>query len=555
MAPLAFLLLAFLASPSQAALGIDPCVPTTGTMDERNLSVVNSIGSIPEGILRMADKLEALSPACANIIWPGSGVGSYQSLLVDPATNEPWLWRPKGFNGPKDPGGLEKVDASELKDRPEIFKSKYSFTEFRGKRTTTMRMGDKGFQTYDQALGDVEKQKKMGRLPPDFELTKAAYQESKEQSINTDFNTLVHEGFHAYGQGVSLEDPKQCWHVVNQANEEEKKGIFNRYSNFPPESEPRYFRRMQFDALAKAAASEKGPGKEKLIAEAAYWQEKYKSSSDESGRTKGSDVMEGTAKYFDFMANLYAKHGCAMGKEKLQGLIKRELALFLEKMNKQGGLPPVADLESYNIGLMANLLLAEKNSPADWQKRIAGGQTPVELLAKGVAPRAAPGNEQALAQIQQMQAKDQEAMQGTMDGLTKHFEDSEYVRVQLPESAGSVGHLGFYKTKGIDNAVIAASATKNYQDSRNNKINLENVSMLNVASGAGCEKNANNSSNYILVPKSSLKTAGAVTEFEFTDPETAIKGKNPKGYLPKVKGQGEFAVNKDASGKEWYCLK
>ena len=46
---------------------------------------------------------------------------------------------------------------------------------------------------------------------------------------------------------------------------------------------------------------------------------------------------------------------------------------------------PVPDAESYNIGSLASALL-EKSSLPEWQQKIAGGVSPVQLLLTKTAP-------------------------------------------------------------------------------------------------------------------------------------------------------------------------
>lgn len=535
----------------------DNCVDNSPTtMDEGNLRSLTSLTEIPEAILAVASKLDSLTPKCADKIWPSSGVGTYQVILVDPITKQPWLWTPKGFKNAKDPGGLERLDPKELEKNKDVFQSRYSFNQFRGRNTVSLLLNQRAFRTFEEELQEVEKQKKSGRVPKDFELTKELYLQNKANSIDVDFTTVVHESFHAYGQGTH--HPKDGhhhpWKVIKDQEKEISEGVMNRYSDYPLESGPRYFRRMQFESILKAFNSKDTKEKEKLLAEAAHWQKQYEEAGGEHERTNGSDISEGTAKYFDFMASIYAKHGCELSKEETQKKIEESLAKLVSQLEKNGGLPPVADVESYNIGLLSNLLLAQTKDSSDWKKQLMTARdTPAEILVEGFTPVKAKDDAKILGSIEEVQAKENKQLLGLMDGLSSHAKNKEeWVRLQLPEHSGAYNHKGYYKNKEVSDGILAVSASKKYAlDDLN--LEIENVSIM-MEKNSPCPSKRGASNQFIFVPKSSIQTTEDQIEFEFTDPQTALINAKGEPLVPKAKGTGSYSPRKGPDGAEWYCL-
>ena len=552
------IVLSFATNSAHGRPPLDSCQDNpTSILDETVWKSIQPYAEIPEAILAVASKLDALTPKCADKIWPSSGVGSFQVVLVDPITKQPWLWTPKGFTGPKDPGGIERIDPKELEKYPDVFQSRYTFKQFRGKKTVSLLLNQKGFRTFEEEQQEVEKQKKAGRLPPEFELTKDLYLENKKSSFEGDFTTLVHESFHAYGQGTHHPDDghDHRWKVVKDQEQEFSEGIMNRYSEYPLETGPRYFRRMQFESMLKAINSKDQAEKDKYLAEASYWQKQYEESGDEHTRTNGSDISEGTAKYFDFMASIYAKHGCNLTAEEEKKIIENEIAKLVGQLEKRGGLPPVADLESYNIGLLSGLLLAQSSEPSDWKKKLmTDRKTPAEILLENRDPLKAKEDPTIRAAIEVAQEKENQQLGGLMRGLSSHEkEKGAWVRLQLPQHLGAYSHRGYYQYKEVSDSIIAVSTSKKYV-SKDFNIEIENVSML-MEKQSPCSTQKGASNNFIFVPKSSLKQNGTRVEFDFADPQTAFKDPRGGPLMPKAKGQGTYEAKQSADGREWYCLK
>ncbi len=533
------------------------CVENSpSTMDEGTLRALAPLTEIPEAILAITSKLDALTPKCADKIWPSSGVGTYQVILVDPITKQPWLWTPKGFKNAKDPGGLERLDPKELEKNKDVFQSRYSFNQFRGRNTVSLLLNQRAFRTFEEELQEVEKQKKSGRVPKDFELTKELYLQNKANSIDVDFTTVVHESFHAYGQGTHHPNDghHHPWKVIQDQEKEISEGVMNRYSDYPLEAGPRYFRRMQFETMLKAVNSKDPQQKEKLLAEAAHWQKKYEESGGEHERTNGSDISEGTAKYFDFMASIYAKHGCELSKEETQKKIEESLAKLVSQMEKNGGLPPVADVESYNIGLLSNLLLAQLEDSSDWKKQLmTERETPAEILLEGYTPTKANDDAKILGAIEEVQAKENKQLQGLMDGLSSHAKNKEeWVRLELPTNSGAYNHKGYYKNTDVSDGVLAVSASKKYALD-DLSLEIENVSII-MEKNSPCPAKKGSSNQFIFVPKSSIQSKEDQIEFEFTDPQTALINAKGEPLVPKAKGNGSYSPRKGTDGTEWYCL-
>lgn len=119
------------------------------------------------------------------------------------------------------------------------------------------------------------------------------------------------------------------------------------------------------------------PEKEQQYLQSAkYWNEKYLSEHKEDADfVKGSDIFEGSARYFDAAMSVRSSVGMNASKETIfktyQKLVKLD---FPKEENLKG------PEEAYELGGFSGILLEKKNKNLNWQSRVEEGETLVDIL-------------------------------------------------------------------------------------------------------------------------------------------------------------------------------
>lgn len=179
----------------------------------------------------------------------------------------------------------------------------------------------------------------------------------KESDIkyeNESYDLATHELFHFYHQNTIINDDEN-----------------SRSTPYPIDYKPRMYRKMLFINLKKAFEVSKN--KEKYLGKAKYWQDKWKKEyPEEAKKIHLTDIAEGSAKYFEILANITEYN-----------MNKVDLSYYIDKLSNLIG--DTRDSESYSIGAMAGLILSQKK--LDWtSKFFEKNKTIDELLLDNVKP-------------------------------------------------------------------------------------------------------------------------------------------------------------------------
>lgn len=97
---------------------------------------------------------------------------------------------------------------------------------------------------------------------------------------------------------------------------------------------------------------------------------------------KSSDIIEGSARYFDMAMNVTSSLGLNATKEERLTLYQRLLTSDYDIDVRYDG---YGDSESYDLGGLSGILL-EMEGRDGWQKRVEKGESPVDILLENVEP-------------------------------------------------------------------------------------------------------------------------------------------------------------------------
>ncbi|EPH96908.1 hypothetical protein D920_01908 [Enterococcus faecalis 13-SD-W-01] len=179
------------------------------------------------------------------------------------------------------------------------------------------------------------------------------------------FVYATHEQFHSFQSDWKLKDLKEM----------------TDFDSIENKSEVKQARLEVLFYLQKAILDEKD--REQNIAKAKGWWEKYKESYPDvyKGAYK-SDMLEGTAQYFDLAMNVRANTGMDAPKETLEKKYQEAIQTYYFVLNKKDLKAEGMDFlrDSYDLGAAAGILL-ELLDKKDWQQEVMDkGTLPQEIL-------------------------------------------------------------------------------------------------------------------------------------------------------------------------------
>lgn len=179
------------------------------------------------------------------------------------------------------------------------------------------------------------------------------------------FNVLAHEEFHSY-QG--------SWSGI-------KNDQMKFYEEYLKNPEARVLRVHLMKALNAAVMDYENV--DSPLEAAKYWSDRYDSEYEaESKLAKSSDIIEGSARYFDMAMNVTSSLGLNATKEERLTLYQRLLTSDYDIDVRYDG---YGDSESYDLGGLSGILL-EMEGRDGWQKRVEKGESPVDILLENVEP-------------------------------------------------------------------------------------------------------------------------------------------------------------------------
>jgi hypothetical protein len=176
------------------------------------------------------------------------------------------------------------------------------------------------------------------------------------------FDMVVHEAFHQLGQ--------KDW---------KRKAAGFRGTSVPLKSAPRIYRRMLYQRLDDFFMSN-GENK-KALGQAAYWYRLW--SKEFPGEALATtDGYEGTARYFETVAEAVAMTGCQSSDAQLRDYILK----VIDREVRPRAPWTALDAEGYSIGGIASFILRLIHQDKNWFSTVSQGPTPVEILLDPVAP-------------------------------------------------------------------------------------------------------------------------------------------------------------------------
>jgi hypothetical protein len=230
-----------------------------------------------------------------------------------------------------------------------------------------------------------------------------------EEGMTKVFELGVHEFFHHIGQ--------ENW-TSNQTG--------GRGTLYPLDGEPRFYRRMIYDNLRQYFQS----GNQVSLGRAKYWFDKW--ANEFSNETQSTtDGYEGTAEYVETMAAAVAKLGCSATDEQIKAAVINEVTTDFGF--SVSGQHLALDSEGYEIGGLAALILRFNGFElSEWNRRMATGETPLQVLLESVAPVVETPPAELRDTFVQAAQKTNEERRPILDDDISNWNNKLYVRVPAP---------------------------------------------------------------------------------------------------------------------------
>ena len=219
---------------------------------------------------------------------------------------------------------------------------------------------------------------------------------------------------------------------------------------------------------------------------------------------------------------------------------------------------PFPDAESYNIGSLASALL-EKSLSLEWQKKVAEGISPVQLLLEKVSPLEStteiPEIETGCRAFENMEKH--RAI--SLENIKNQLESEDYIALSITYTKetrkGTIRMMGNASSglKGYDQALLDVQTAV---DTGASDIAFSNVHLLRP------EKTVNkcgNNQRVILIPRRavSIKQNSSVSEIDFSEEKDTINnatGKKTK-LKPSLKGKVTVGKKIKKKGADIWCAK
>ncbi|MGX7243988.1 hypothetical protein ACWOC1_03990 [Enterococcus quebecensis] len=195
------------------------------------------------------------------------------------------------------------------------------------------------------------------------------YQDTQFESLpksTVHFAISTHELFHGFQGSWALKKNEYANVMDSDFLEKTNKSAANK--------EARKIRANLMNSLRKAILL---PEKEKeYLDEAKYWHTKYKTEqSEDADFVRGTDLYEGSARYFDDAMSVRSVLGVDASKDEIFKAYQKMVKLdFTEEKDLSG--PD----ESYELGGFTGMLLEKHNDNLDWQKRVEKGELLLDVL-------------------------------------------------------------------------------------------------------------------------------------------------------------------------------
>ncbi|WP_367048152.1 hypothetical protein [Streptomyces sp. Je 1-332] len=350
-------------------------------------------------------------------IWPGTDYAEHMLLVTD--GKAAWSITPRGRN---------RVPLADLKRRNIAVPRAggFTMTEWDGQHAVVVAL-----EARDYARGLPDRDPS-GMFP--------------KNATSLLFDTATHEQFHAY---VQHDGETTRWKAL--AKPLHGSDVTGRATYYPIRKEETLFRVLLYNSLLDAGRDE--ARRAGHLQAAAWWEQQLAKTLPEQHRALSrTDVLEGTANYVGKLAFVQANAGGSLDAARQAYFTSLKHITDPEKI--QG------DTGSYYVGL-ASLLLADHlgSGARVKQQSESSGQTPQQLLLKGIAPKrqSVPESLEARARAQARAANQQ--LGEVLDPLAQVYAEPSTVLLRLPAKAARSDFQsnGYYKADKLPFTVALGS--------------------------------------------------------------------------------------------------
>lgn len=338
------------------------------------------------------------------------------------------------------------------------------------------------------------------------------YGKYKYQPQSRALELAVHESFHMNDQRTWVR---------------EKVGA--RGTSFPMLAAPRIARLGIYSNLVAAFLDKKNSTVH--LQKARYWFEQW-TAADPTETQSTTDGYEGTARYVDIMAGLLGARGCGATEAELENVARENEIL---KAHGMFGMKQL-DSEGYDVGGVSSLILRFQFPNSDWQKRVAKGETPLEILMKDIKPIS---NQLDRDRVEEIGETIEDKNLEVGDMLRSTLEDlqspsSVYLAIPMETMRTSFSPMGFYISRetGDQFTPMAGALTFQFKDTASSVRSNELTVFVDLKQNGPCYGWTT------LVDKSAIQANGAG--------RYAVK-------TALVEGQFAGKMQKDAQGRQWLC--
>lgn len=292
---------------------------------------------------------------------------------------------------------------------------------------------------------------------------------------------------------------------------------------YPFSYEPRYFRRMIFDELKSYLLT----GDIERLEKANTWFKKWRHEySDEFNSS--TDGYEGSAEYVEtIVTSLIQAGGCSATEEKLKQVVTDEVKN--EFGSAFNGEVFMLDSEGYQLGALASIILRFENVDTDWQKKIALGRSPLELLFDNVKESYEREPNKLLENSFKKSAeKKNKEIKDLLGSNPAALDDKNFVRVYLPfewlQTNFMPAHMILMKSNsGILSAYPLATDHEFKSKEFKGYIKVKENSVI-FTEGEKFSKTACESPLFVLVHKNNLKIVASGFKFSALNISGQVEG-------------------------------
>lgn len=331
----------------------------------------------------------------------------------------------------------------------------------------------------------------------------------KVDTLKETFETGVHELFHGWGQ--------QDWKKTGQG----------RGTSYPLSWEARYYRHQLFDQLLRAART----GDRGVLYDASYWYHRWKSEFPEEF-LNSADGYEGSAQYYQIMANAIVQKGCGASMDSLKAAALANLEDEIRSFRADRSIFSL-DFEGYELGALAILLLNELYPDGDWPLKISQGKQPTELLLEGLNQAAPAHNEPLAATIRKGIEAENSKISKLVDRDIKNTSDKNFVRMVVPMQwlLSNFMPVAFVMPRDLPGTTMAPLRTEHRMEAPNSGQGQLVVKTGSVVNMGGADTPCG--SVHTLIHKDSIKSQNGRMIIESALASGEFKGsfkRNAEGY-------------------------